>query len=103
MGQPTFRAPFAEDVPAVVQMPSVRQFDSGAERAEGERDARNSCPGMAVLAAAVAAVAVALSSAEVLRAWNLGLLAFGLALAALFVAGGELSSAEREAVDTDDA
>lgn len=46
-------------------------------------------PGMAALALAVTAVAVALSSAEVLHAWYapqaVGLLAFGLAMAALFV------------------
>ena len=47
-------------------------------------------PGMAALALAVTAVAVALSSAEVSYAWYapqaIGLLAFGLATAALFVA-----------------
>ena len=47
-------------------------------------------PGMATLALAVTAVAVALSSAEVSHAWYApqvaGLLAFGLAMAALFVA-----------------
>ena len=47
-------------------------------------------PGMAALAVAVTAVAVALSSAEVSYAWYapqaIGLLAFGLAMAALFVA-----------------
>ncbi len=46
-------------------------------------------PGMAALALAVTAVALSLSSAEVLHAWyapqTIGLLAFGLALAALFV------------------
>ena len=47
-------------------------------------------PGMAALALAVTAVVVALSSAEVSHAWYApqvaGLLAFGLAMAALFVA-----------------